>query len=854
MNSAIFWRLVWKEYRIQRAFWVSMAVLTALLELIVLVSIGKPSDRTPLLFAVGLALPAFYALGCGATLFATEHEAGTYEFQRILPVSAMRLFFGKLAFGVLSTAALILLMCSSAAVLAGWRLPEPDRFLALWGLFGFAAVEMFLWGAFFSLLTTRPLKAAILAVAATSLCDHLIVSFYVTKATDYTGAEFYLAAILFRAVVAAVVAIADLRLGRRWFAETAKVRPAPWRIGRRGPSIVATATPDSHARLVQRHGLGRLLWQQCRQSARMMPVVAGVTLLLALVLAWHWVITGYRGHNLFLVAVATTCAVSLIGSCTFLADQQGYSFRFFAEHGIRPRHVWLSRQVVWGSAALVLAAVSLPPLLLGLPLIVGVTPPSARGLQVLLGARFLAVAMILCLANAYSAGQLCSMFFRSGLLAGVFGLVLTAVLCGWTGRMAALEIPLVWSVAPIPLVLLLATWLRAPGWILERNSVKAWTLPLLSLAAPAAALLAAVATFRVFEVPAVDPGFSPEEYGRPLTAEEQVTAEMFQRASQAYVPLNDVEVAEGDAPAEAGSQARAAARKIAWLKANEKAIAITLAASRRTAQGAINVFRRGRLSGAGDLGHLLIASAGQLQLEGNLDAALERYLAALRVSVQMRDHANALNLADFCEMAVYEHLPSWAAEPDQTPQRIRKAILQLDDITKNLPSRGDAIKSQYLLIQGLISADPDAVAAVDMTPHDAFLLYVWSKCFPWERVRARRVLNFITARNLEKYHSHESAAAPCGCCWRWRGGSSNTASCRRRSTSWWARTWIACRWTRILASRFAISPRASRFPWNGPMPKIARATASRPANRSSGARASTWLSTAPATSRFGSGA
>jgi len=287
----------------------------------------------------------------------------------------------------------------------------------------------------------------------------------------------------------------------------------------------------------------------------MMRVLAGVTFLFGLVLVWNWVITGYQGDKIILAALATTVVVSLIGSCTFLADQQGHSFRYFAEHGMRPRHVWLSRHVVWGSAALVLVAVSMLVALLGLPVI-------QRWVEVGLLVAFLAVAVMLCLAIAYSAGQLCSMFFRSGLLAGVFGLVLTAVLCGWVGLMATLKVPLVWSVAPIPLVLILATWLRAPGWILERNTVKAWTLPLLSLAAPAGALLAAVVLFRVCEVPLVDPGFSPEEYARPLTAQERATAAMYQRAWQAYVPRKEVEVAEGDAPAEgeAGSQARSTAR------------------------------------------------------------------------------------------------------------------------------------------------------------------------------------------------------------------------------------------------------------------------------------------------------
>ena len=93
MNNPIFWRLVWKEYRLMRSFWIAMAVLAVILELIACISVWSPNDSVQMIFAMALVLPAFYAMGCGATLFATEHETGTYQFQRALPVSASRLFF-----------------------------------------------------------------------------------------------------------------------------------------------------------------------------------------------------------------------------------------------------------------------------------------------------------------------------------------------------------------------------------------------------------------------------------------------------------------------------------------------------------------------------------------------------------------------------------------------------------------------------------------------------------------------------------------------------------------------------------------------------------------------------------------
>ena len=175
MNRSIFWRVVWKEYRTQRAFWIAMAVLTAFLQLIVVISVIKPTDRTDLLFHYGLGFPALFALGCGATLFATEHETETYEFQRSLPVSGWRLFLGKVACAVMATSTMIAAFWCLALAFSGGQQPSAEMHGIIWGLWGMAAVEGLVWGIFFSLLSKWPLRAAMLAIAAGSFCVHFSV-------------------------------------------------------------------------------------------------------------------------------------------------------------------------------------------------------------------------------------------------------------------------------------------------------------------------------------------------------------------------------------------------------------------------------------------------------------------------------------------------------------------------------------------------------------------------------------------------------------------------------------------------------------------------------------------------------
>ncbi|MCR4415991.1 MAG: ABC transporter permease, partial [Thermoguttaceae bacterium] len=154
MNATIFWRLAWKEHRVQRTFWIAMQGLVLLAQVLVVAWPGpKTPERACALFVVGMGLAAFYGLGAGATLFATEHETGTYDFQRSLPVSARQLFAAKTALALASTVALLALVWLSAFVLAVWflELPEPAVHGQVWGLWGVAAVELLVWGVFFSL-------------------------------------------------------------------------------------------------------------------------------------------------------------------------------------------------------------------------------------------------------------------------------------------------------------------------------------------------------------------------------------------------------------------------------------------------------------------------------------------------------------------------------------------------------------------------------------------------------------------------------------------------------------------------------------------------------------------------------
>jgi len=111
---------------------------------------------------------------------------------------------------------------------------------------------------------------------------------------------------------------------------------------------------------------------------------------------------------------------------------------------------------------------------------------------------------------AYCAGQLASMLVTRGLVAGFAGLVLSAAVLGWHHVTAWLGIGWWWSVLPIPLAFLLATWLRAPNWLFERGGWRGWWPVVVVLVTIMLGIPAVVAVVRVFEIPGGISRFSLE--------------------------------------------------------------------------------------------------------------------------------------------------------------------------------------------------------------------------------------------------------------------------------------------------------------------------------------------------------
>ncbi|MCH7989670.1 MAG: ABC transporter permease, partial [Planctomycetes bacterium] len=336
MNDTMLQRLFWKEYRTQRGFWLGVAGMGLVLQLIVLMVTGEIEIRTSTLFYISFVMPVFYALGSTAMTFAAEREEGTWNRLRILAASPGRLFLAKFGFSVVST-----LMMAAVLVLLSWgmadgRIPgfRPGMIdTRPWML---AAGEFLVWGTFISLLTRRVLSAVFL----TPVCA---LSFAAIASSGYEQFG------TIRLSMMAFLLLASIGLSRRWLKRETLGWPVPWSISLRRKQadfLTAVETGSPQKRLFQ-----RLTWQERRQACANCFVFLVIGL--PLVAASYW---SYYALRVDFAAIVISLVPLLCGVWVFRGEQEGKRFRYLSECGVTPQTVWLSKQRVWMTATIILVS------------------------------------------------------------------------------------------------------------------------------------------------------------------------------------------------------------------------------------------------------------------------------------------------------------------------------------------------------------------------------------------------------------------------------------------------------------------------------------------------------------------
>ena len=481
MNSVAIKRIAWKEFRQQIVFFAALIpaaiVVTAVLSLLLDSSIlGESAENGagPLML-IGM-FAALYAAATGGTLYATEREERTQEFLRRLPLES-----GAIRSGKFVVAVGLCLVFFAATLLFAAVLGSGSLFL---GTFGIAVIEFFAWSLLFSLLSTRPLVAAVLGIGVASAVIQILTG--IVNGSQYEPFTMtpYANAWLPRLVVAAIVLGVDFWLAGRWLGGTR----SSGRMARGGTgsvrsmddtevvppgSISSAATAPRTARMFL-----RFVWQAIRSSRSLLGVYL-------LVMAGLIGLSFVGGGLAPFCVLGVTALASIAGVFPFTPDKTDRANAFLARHADRPGLYWLAHTTVWMSwivavnvlavaVALLVATIITPTLMTTNMLLLGFGAFQETEYVTALGTIFLflmfagwaTLGMLFCFAG----GQLCSMLIDSRILAAIAAVVLAIPQLIWFILMMASETPLYWSVLPLGLALLGGGWLATRWWFANQRS------------------------------------------------------------------------------------------------------------------------------------------------------------------------------------------------------------------------------------------------------------------------------------------------------------------------------------------------------------------------------------------------
>ncbi len=491
--------------------------------------------------------------------------------------------------------------------------------------------------------------------------------------------------------------------------------------------------------------LTHLFWQHWRQSAWLMFALPAmwVAVLLALTVqfdgkppqsAFQWLLIG---------------GGALVGCAVFRSDQERRNYRFFVEHNIPARYVWLSRQVFWGVAFLI-AAVAI--------WLIAIAPGWFQQIKfrdyrlyddTWLGMEFLredlplAMLCVAVAAVAYATGQWVSMLVRSGVIAAVVAVALAIPLCGWVELMHEMQISYWWSVLPIPVVLLFATWLRAPDWVVENRRWSARVRAAVVLLVPAATLCIAMPIYRVHQVPPLSPKFDDENAFPKASMESAPSTELVRWASDLV------------------AMSRGKLTDDKWLADNQKPLALALEASSKPKFEFNDPLTSDRPTPlrAPELIGLSIASGRQLQMQGKLDEAFDRLLTTLRLACQLDMTDEPREETKKYDNRIYSQFVDWAAEKGQTPERIKAAVKRLSEIDVDALRLDERVEWYYVCARHRLLDGDGVFSDVVYRRNSSESEIRWMTLMPWERERAVRMLNLLTSTSLDRLHTMEKRIA-----------------------------------------------------------------------------------------------
>jgi hypothetical protein len=391
------------------------------------------------------------------------------------------------------------------------------------------------------------------------------------------------------------------------------------------------------------------------------------------------------------------------------------------------------------------------------------------------------------------------------LLAGLLAVVVGAVVAAWSGVMLLWELPISWFILPIPVSLVAASWLRAPDWLVARNEPGAWPKVVAVILIPVAAVLLSIPIARLRQVSVapteVESMRATLNLPNAVTSPAQINSSVVETISDAvhqFESINSAEaLANGDKLIRTGEAIIYVEKP--WLEKQSASEATQgrdyeptaadlrqwqrdkVAANREVIDKAVKLSSSANcrfpaiernywdvwVHSVRELCELLV-DAGDVETEhGELDTALEKYYAALRINGNFSrgQSANHFAAAHFSDRETQARLVDWAAAKGQTADRVRRAITELKVIyppdpeavqiaanaDQYVPPRfEDSLTADYIALRNILLEKvlPTDISIWSSPDAFAFLL----NKLPFERQRALRTLDFIAAYNFGQWN------------------------------------------------------------------------------------------------------
>lgn len=737
MRSSAFLHIAWKEYRTLRDFWLACLVLTALLQMLC----GLFPTDAPNPWLMAIVVPGFFALGAGAIAFSAEAESGTDDLLRTWSATYPAVLLSKICVALAGTALLFITLAIIASLFsmeqeASWQMVLSRRLVHGLGM----GAGLFTLALLFSLFVQRTLTAIWMAAAAWMLL--MMVTSYLwddffqafPRSLDEPPNALYLASV-------GLILLADIGLSRLWVrgslgtvgALVERFHLRQWTLPRR----------LQHA--VPKQPIRNLLWRE----ARLLPfAILGLPFLHVLcITGWEDSRPKFEIRHEGMVFPLLLSGL-ILGIAAFHAEQRGQIYRFLSERGISPFHLWLAKQVCWLPLLFVNAAAGWIYVSFGSP---------HEGRQV---DFFLAAAASLPLLG-WAVGQWCALLIPAAVIATCIALSVCIMLSLWFLLMLHLGIPTWWSVTPLPIAILGASLLCTRDLLTERQTWRTILQSVTIVLVPTVLIVALFARFRAIEIPRFH--IHVAQFHISAAAEETVS---LYREAMAMIQPRPSNPDEPELSEEA-QKARDVELDRQWLAENQPALVLALTTAKRPECAFSHPERQllfqqniSDLQKMRDLARLVILSAGELTAQGKLDEALQRYQAALNMARHVAQNGENIQwlIGTGIERRVAEELPKWAAHPDQTRARLKKAIAMVKAQLSSFPPLARALEAEYASWLHFLTEESSLGSALHGSSSWTGRLSGWFEgLFPWERERTNRLFeNYFGSRILTARRADET--------------------------------------------------------------------------------------------------